>query len=182
MTIKNQEARLYTTPPAEPRSPREMQVYQFLDRMQIPYERLDHEATASYTVCNTVEQQLGIQISKNLFLCTRKKDRYYLLMLPGTKQFVSKEVSAQLGSSRLSFGNPEDLEQLLNVLPGSVSVFGLLFDKEKKVQLLIDRDIVNSRYVGCHPCENTSSLKIKTKDLLEILLPEMGYTPIVIDL
>ena len=161
---------------------KEMAVYELLDNLNIPYLRLDHEVTASVEACHDVDRILGIHICKNLFLCNAQKTDFYLLMMPGDKKFKTKELSAQIHSARLSFAGPEYMEEFLNISPGSVSVIGLMNDGNKRVRLLIDRDILQDEYVGCHPCVNTSSLKIKTEDILNKFLPYVEHDYTVVDL
>jgi hypothetical protein len=91
------------------------------------------------------------------------------------------KLSKQIGSSRLSFATAEDLEQLLGVQPGSASVLGLLNDKEHRVILVLDRAVAESRWFGCHPCRNTSSLRLRTEDVLEKFLPHTGHVPLVVE-
>ena len=165
-----------TRPSPEGRLEKEMAVYDLLEQLDIPYERLDHEVTATVEACHDVDKLLGIHICKNLFLCNSQRTAFYLLMMPGEKKFVTKDISKQIGSARLSFAEAEYMERILNITPGSVSVMGLMNDKEHKVQLLIDSDILKDEYIGCHPCINTSSLKLKTSDILEKFLHYTGHT------
>lgn len=154
---------------------KEIRVYDLLDKLGIEYRRVDHEHADTMDDCDEISKALGIFICKNLFLCNRQKTNFYLLMMPGDKPFKTKELSSQLGVSRLSFAAPEDMERLLDITPGSVSIMGLMNDTGNAVRLLIDRDILNSEYLGCHPCINTSSLKIKTSDIFEKFLPAVGH-------
>ena len=103
-------------------------------------------------------------------------------MIPGDKKFLTKDLSAQINSARLSFAGEEEMQKYLDIMPGSVSVLGLMNDKENAVQLLIDSDVLQSEFVGCHPCMNTSSLRMKTKDLMEKVIPAMRHEPIVVRL
>lgn len=171
-----------TRPSPEGRLEKEMAVYDLLEKLNISYERLDHEVTATVETCHDVDKLLGIHICKNLFLCNSQRTAFYLLMMPGEKKFVTKDISKQIGSARLSFAEAEYMEQLLNITPGSVSIMGLMNDKEHKVQLLIDSDILKDEYIGCHPCINTSSLKLKTNDILEKFLPYTGHTYTEVDI
>lgn len=159
---------------------KEMAVYDLLEKLEIPYLRLDHKEAASVEACHNVDEVLGIHICKNLFLCNSQKTDFYMLMMPGDKKFKTKELSAQIHSARLSFAGPEYMEEFLNISPGSVSVMGLMNDSGRRVRLLIDKDILRDEYVGCHPCVNTSSLKIKTEDILNKFLPyvEHDYTAV----
>lgn len=154
----------------EGRLAKEIQTYDLLDSLQIPYERVDHEALNTMEACADVDRLLQSTICKNLFLCNRQKTKYYLLMMPGDKPFKTKELSAQIGSARLSFAPPEDMEALLNLTPGSVTVMGLMYDQKNKVQLLVDEDVLDGEYFGCHPCINTSSIKLRTEDVFNKFL------------
>ena len=157
------------------RLPKEMAVYELLEKLEIPYLRLDHEVTASIEDCHNVDQLLGIHICKNLFLCNTQKTDFYLLMMPGEKKFKTKELSSQIGSARLSFAGPEFMEEFLDITPGSVSVMGLMNDIDNHVQLLVDEDILQSEYFGCHPCINTSSLRVKTSDIFQTFLQAVHH-------
>ena len=139
------------------------------------YERIDHEPAMTMEDCKEVDQLLEAVICKNLFLCNRQKTAFYLLMIPDTKVFHTKDLSAQIGSARLSFAKPEYMDEFLDITPGSVSVMGLMNDKEHRVQLLIDEDVLDGEYIGCHPCINTSSIRFKVKDLIEKVIPAMGH-------
>lgn len=157
------------------RLPKEVRTYDRLDSLGIEYTRLDHEAIYTVEGCDEVDRLLDITICKNLFLCDRKKQNFYLLMLPGNKKYEARVFSKVAMSSRLSFAPEEYMEKYLDITPGSVSVLGLMNDVENKVRLYIDRDILEDEYLGCHPCVNTSSLKIKMKDILEKFLPSTGH-------
>ena len=156
---------------------KEIRVYDFLDKLSVTYQRVDHEAAMTMEACEEIDRTLGddTAICKNLFLCNRQKTAFYLLMIPDTKVFHTKDLSAQIGSARLSFAKPEYMEEFLDITPGSVSVMGLMNDKEHRVQLLIDEDVLDGEYIGCHPCINTSSIRFKVKDLIEKVIPAMGH-------
>ena len=154
---------------------KEIRTYDLLDRLGVKYERIDHEPAMTMEDCKEVDQLLEAVICKNLFLCNRQKTAFYLLMIPDTKVFHTKDLSAQIGSARLSFAKPEYMEEFLDITPGSVSVMGLMNDKEHRVQLLIDEDVLDGEYIGCHPCINTSSIRFKVKDLIEKVIPAMGH-------
>ena len=154
---------------------KEIRTYDLLDRLGVEYERIDHEPAMTMENCKEVDQLLEAVICKNLFLCNRQKTAFYLLMIPDTKVFHTKDLSAQIGSARLSFAKPEYMEEFLDITPGSVSVMGLMNDKEHRVRLLIDEDVLDGEYIGCHPCINTSSIRFKVKDLIEKVIPAMGH-------
>ena len=159
----------------EGRSNKEIRTYDFLDSLDVAYDRIDHEPAMTMEVCEEIDRVLEATICKNLFLCNRQQTDFYLLMMPGDKPFKTKDLSAQIGSSRLSFATAEAMEKYLDITPGSVSVLGLINDTEHKVRLLIDSDVLEGEYIGCHPCINTSSLRIKTKDMMEKIIPATGH-------
>ena len=163
---------------------KEIRVYDFLDKLGIQYQRIDHEAAMTMEACEEIDRALGdnTTICKNLFLCNRQETDFYLLLMPGDKPFKTKDLSAQIHSARLSFAKPEYMEKYLDITPGSVSVLGLMNDSEKKVQLLIDEDVMKEPYFGCHPCINTSSLKFTTEDLMQKIIPALEHEPITVAL
>ena len=161
---------------------KEQRCYALLDKLRIPYARVDHEHADTIEACEAVEQVLGEKICKNLFLCNRQKTQFYLLMLEGEKVFKTKDLSKQLGVARLSFADPADMKKYLDITPGSVSVLGLMNDTENAVQLVIDKPVLEDERFGCHPVINSSTLAISTKDLTEKLLPAVHHEAIIVDL
>ena len=153
---------------------KENSVYNFLESLKITFNRVDHEPAMTMEICAEIDKVLGATICKNLFLCNRQQTDFYLLMMPNDKPFKTKNLSQQIGSARLSFAEAEHMEKYLDVTPGSVSVLGLMNDVENAVTLLIDEDVLKGEFFGCHPLINTSSLKIKTTDLIEKIIPALG--------
>ena len=164
------------------RLPKEIRCYDLLDSLGVAYQRIDHAPAMPMEACEEIDRTLDAVICKNLLLCNRQRTRFYLLMLPGDKHFKTSVLSKEIGSSRLSFASAEDMEALLDITPGSVSVLGLMNDRESRVELLMDADVVKGEYFGCHPCINTSSLRLKMQDLLEVILPAMGHAPRMVTL
>lgn len=162
------------------RLPKEVRCYDLLDSLGVNYQRIDHEAAMTMEACAAIDEVLDAVICKNLLLCNRQCTALYLLMLAGDKHFKTSTLSKAIGSSRLSFAPPEYMQQFLDITPGSVSVLGLMNDRENHVQLLIDEDVLNGEFFGCHPCINTSSLRIATCDLMEKILPAMSHIPRVV--
>ena len=161
---------------------KEIRVYDLLDSLGIAYERTDHEEANTMEACLAIDRVLETVICKNLFLCNRQNTKFYLLMMPGDKPFKTKDLSAQIGSSRLSFADAQAMERYLDIKPGAVSVMGLMNDKDDRVQLLIDKPVLEYDTLGCHPCVSTSSLRLKTEDVMNIFLPAVHHAPIVVDL
>lgn len=161
---------------------KEIRVYDLLDSLGIDYQRIDHEAAMTMEACAAVDEALEATICKNLLLCNRQQTEFYLLMMPGDKPFKTSELSKKIGSSRLSFAPGEFMERFLDITPGSLSVLGLMNDRENRVQLLIDEEILAGTYIGCHPCINTSSLRLKTEDVLKKILPATSHAPRMVTL
>ena len=192
---------------------KEIRTYDLLDRLGVHYERIDHEAAMTIEACVDIDKALGTEICKNLFLCNRQETKFYLLMMPGNKKFSTKDLSAQIGSARLSFAKAEYMEAYLDITPGSVSVMGLMNDHDNHVQLLIDTDLLSETQTeentasaepepgredtaggsissripdtvlfGCHPCINTSSMRLKVRDLVEVILPAIHHEPVYVKL
>ena len=164
------------------RLPKEIRSYDLLDSLGVTYQRIDHEAAMTMEACAAIDEILDATICKNLLLCNRQCTDFYLLMIPGNKTFKTSVLSKQIGSSRLSFAGAEYMEQFLDITPGSVSVLGLMNDHEGRVQLLVDEDVLKGEFFGCHPCINTSSLRLRTKDLIEKIIPAMGHEMRIVSL
>ncbi len=176
------------------RAPRERRVYDLLDSLGIQYDRIDHLPADTMEVCATIDETFGRMtlddfqnadadakthpiICKNLLLCNRPRTHFFLLMMPGSKPFHTKDITSQIECGRLSFATADDMLQMLDIIPGSVSAMGLMNDHERRVQLLIDRDVTRSDYFGCHPCVNTSSLRLRLSDLTDKILPHINHLP-----
>lgn len=166
------------------RQDREIRAYAFLDRLGVEYDRTDHpdEPASTMEVCEKIDAVLNVRICKNLFLCNRQKTAFYLLIMPGDKPFKTKELSKQMNISRLSFADETFMKDLLDVSPGSVSVLGLMNDADRRVQLVIDEDVLKEDFFGCHPCVNTSSIRFRTSDLTETIIPALHADPIIVHL
>lgn len=164
------------------RTEMEQRSFALLEELNISYTYVDHEPALTMEDCKEIDGTLGVSMCKNLVLCNRQKTDYYLLLMPGDKVFKTKELSSQINAARLSFASGEAMEELLGVLPGSASVLGLLKDTEGKVQLLIDKDLLQEKYFGCHPCKNTSSTRFATEDLLTLILPRVKHEYIAVEL
>ena len=168
--------------PQNSRIEKETRCYDFLGKLNIEYDRVDHSPADDMETCLEIEKVLGAPICKNLFLCNRQQTQFYLLMMPGDKVFKTKELSGQIGSARLSFANAEYMEKYLDITPGSVSVLGLMNDSENAVVLIVDEDIKKKEYIVVHPCINTSTLKIKTSDMFDKITDALGHNYMTVNL
>lgn len=172
----------FTAPPQGGRCQRELETFALLERLGISYTRVEHDPADTIADCVPIEAALGVAICKNLFLCNRQKTEFYLLAMPGDKPFQTKEVSRQLGVARLSFAPSELMEEYFGCPPGSASVLGLAYDTSHRVRLLMDRETYEAEWIGCHPCKNDGTLRIRTRDLLECFFPHTGHQITVLDL
>ena len=164
------------------RIPQEQACYALLDSLSIPYDRIDHAPAFTMEACAAIDCIFGTKMCKNLFLRNSNGSAFYLLLMPGDKPFKTKELSAQIQSTRLSFADENHMREYLDLTPGSVTVMGLANDRESRVQLLIDRDVYEQEYFCCHPCINTSSIRLRTADLMERFLPAVHHTPRLVTL
>lgn len=167
----------------EGRLEKEIKTYDLLDSLEIKYERVDHEAADTMEACAAIDKILApAVICKNLFLCNAQKTKFYLLMIKEDKKFKTKEISSQINSSRLSFAPAEYMEEFLHITPGSVSVMGLMNDIDNNVRLLVDEDVLKEELFGCHPCINTSSIRLKVEDVFEKFLPATHHDYTIVKL
>lgn len=164
------------------RMTKELECYDLLDSLGVVYERVDHEPAAGMEICDEIDKSLNAEICKNLLLTNKQQTLFFLLMIPAHKRFKTKDLSPQLGCARLSFASGQQMEELINCTPGSASVLGLMHDAANKVQLLVDEEVLASEYVGCHPCINTSSLRIRTADVFGPILDAMHHNYISVRL
>ena len=178
----NIDPKVYTGRPTHEENPEKRAIYDKLDQLGISYIRVEHDHADTMEDCLLIEAQLKARICKNLFLCNRQQTDFYLLMLPDDKVFKTKFLSAALGVSRLSFADEKYMLEFLDITPGSVSVMGLMNDKGGKVKLVIDNEVIKGEYIGCHPCINTSSIRFKTSDFIEKIIPALNHEPVFIDL
>lgn len=169
---------------ADNRLAKEKRCYDLLDSLGIEYYRCDHPDANADTMeaCLEIDAILEATVCKNLFLCNRQHTEFYMLMMPGDKPFKTKEISSQINSARLSFASAEEMEAFLDITPGSVSIMGLMNDKDNRVKLLVDKDVLVGEFLGCHPCINTSSLKLRTSDAFGPLLKAMHHDMTVVTL
>ncbi|MEG0792932.1 MAG: prolyl-tRNA synthetase associated domain-containing protein [Lachnospiraceae bacterium] len=173
---------IYTTPPVDSRIPLETTVYQTLDKLKIPYQRVDNDSVSSMEDCVEIDRALGVEIRKSIFLCNQKKTSFYLLISPAGKPFDTAAFSKKTGCSHVSFASPELMEKHLGTSPGSATVMGLMNDEDDYVQLLVDKEVADAEWFGCNPGINTSHIKIKTKQLLNVFLPHIRHRARIVEL
>lgn len=173
--------KLFTVAP-EDLSDGEKGVYEKLSELGIPFEGVKHQEAWTIEDCLNIEKVLNVSICKNLFLHNSNKSRLYLLILPGSKKFFTKDLSKQINSTRMSFAGEDLMQKYLRVSPGYVSALGLIYDTDAEITFLVDRDLLSEEYLGFHPCMNTSTIKIKTDDLLNNFIPATKHTITYVEL
>lgn len=155
---------------------KEIRIYDLLDQLGIAFDRIDHRAVATMEDCDDIDAALApAVICKNLFLCNKKKTQFYLFLIEGAKRYNASELSKQLGCSRLSFAPAEYMEQFMDITPGSASVMGLMNDTGNKIQLIVDEDVLHAEFFSCHPCINTSSIRLKSTDVFETFVEAVHH-------
>ena len=159
----------------------EYEVFAFLERSGADYTWLSHGEKFAVSEYEEVCRALQIKIIRNIFL-ENKKGELYLLMIHADKKFVTKEVSRSVGSSRLQFASADLLMQTMRSEPGGVSNLALIFDTQKRVQLVVDRDLLDAPYMGMVPASRTKSLRMTPKDWLEKVVPAMQHEAMIIDI
>ena len=173
---------VFTTAPQQASCEAAARAFALLDELGIPYSRVEHDCADTMEDCAAISDVLGTRICKNLVLCNRQKTDFYLLTMPEDKPFLTKDLSHQIGSSRLSFAPGEMMEELIGCTPGSASILGLMNDTAHRVRLIMDRDTYEAEWFGCHPCKNDGSLKCRTADLLQKFLPHTGHEVTIVEL
>jgi len=173
---------IFNSKPDDDRIQVELDTYNVLQKLDIPFTGVDHEEAMTMEDLHAVENVLDVKVSKNLLLCNTQKTKFYMLVMPADKKFLTKNLSQQINSARLSFADGVYMEKFLNITPGSLSIFGLMYDKDNNVQLVIDKDVLENEHFGCHPCINTSTLKIKTSDIMSVFLSLTNHEPIMVEL
>ena len=175
-------SQVFTKHPETTATQKEMDSYLFLESNGVEYIRAEHDEAATIELCEEIEKVIDAKICKNLLLCNRQQTKFYMLLIPGDMVFKTKYLSAQINSARLSFAGGDKMEELLNVTPGSLTVLSLMYDKNKEVELLIEKNVFKEKYFGCHPCVNSATVRFLTADLKEKVLPALGREYIVVDL
>ena len=156
-------------------------IFEFLDAHGIAYERHDHEAVFTVEAQDAIQAHINGIKTKNLFLRDQPGKRHVLIVAGARKAVDLKAAGDMIGAKRLGFASAERMAKHLGVTPGAVSVFGLVNDSGRAVELIMDRDVWESELVRAHPLVNTSTIVV-TKEGLRSFLKATGHEPLVIDL
>lgn len=142
-------------------------LFEILDKLEIKYELLEHEAVYTVDEAKELDNMLDGIGCKNLFL-TNKKGKYFLVMIHEDKRANIKKIESLVDCKHLSFGKEEDLKEVLGLEAGSCTPLGIVNDKENKVVLVFDKDLVDKK-VLCHPNKNTATLSLEFSDLIKFI-------------
>lgn len=148
---------------------REKIVYEMFDKLGIVYKKYEHKAV--YTIEEAKELNIDMpgRHCKNIFICDRKKRSFFLIILPEDKKLDFRIIENKLSYKGLRFAPEEMLHKYLGVEAGSVTPFGLINDIGKKVEVIVDKDIITADYVSFHPNVNTSTVTIAVEDFNKFL-------------
>ena len=152
-------------------------VYAALERLAIPFGRIDNDPAVTMEDCIAIDQALGVPTVKTLLLCNRQQTMFYLYVMPGDKPFSTKDFGAALQISRVSFAPAEMLQEFLGTEVGATTPLSLVSDTENRVRLIIDKAAVAPESVGCPDGTTTCYMRIRTADLLEKFIPATNHTP-----
>jgi Ala-tRNA(Pro) deacylase len=165
------------SPPASFCTPLQKKTYETLTDLSIPYERVTTDEAIKMEDCIQINQKLDMKMVKTLFLCNRQQTHFFLFMTTAEKPFNSKAFSERLGISRVSFAPTHQLEDKLGVKIGAATVFGILMDTNRAVQVVLDEDVVNEEWYGCSDGTTTGYMKIKTKHVVYDFLTYAKHMP-----
>lgn len=147
----------------------EQKVYDVLNELNITYTRYEHEPVYTIEELDKVDIDFKGAHCKNLFTRNRKGDIHYLIVVEESKKVDLKKLSEQIGSTPLSFASEERLFKHLGLKPGAVSPFGIINNEDKKVKVIIDKDLEKLEYIGAHPNVNTATVVLSFSDLQKFL-------------
>lgn len=165
-----------TTVPEHFSTPLQELVYRTLTRLSIPFQRVENDPAVTMEDCQAIDDRLQMQTVKTLFLCNRQQTAFYLFVTPGDKPFRTKDFSSALGISRVSFASPEQLERLMGTVVGSATVFSALLASAREVRVVFDRVLADSEWYGCTDGTTTGYMKLRTRDVIDRLLPYTAHT------
>ena len=165
------------TAPAEFVNDTQRQVYAALERLEIPFGRIDNDPAVTMEDCIAIDQALGVPTMKTLLLCNRQQTVFYLYVMPGDKPFSTKDFGAALQISRVSFAPADKLHEFLGTEVGATTPLSLVADPENRVRLIIDKAAVTPDSIGCPDGTTTCYMRLRTADLLDKYIPETGHEP-----
>ncbi len=144
-------------------------VYNILNRLAIKYDIHEHPPLDTIDIALKYWKDIDAVHCKNLFFRNHKGNKHYLVIIKDTTPFSIHSLEKKLKQGKLTFGSEKRLIKYLDLLPGSVSPFGLINDTEQHVHLFLDEQLQNAKLISFHPNDNTASLVIKYDDFIKYL-------------
>ena len=145
-------------------------IYELIKNKNIWYEITEHQAVFNMQELAQIKVPYPERDAKNLFIRDDKKRNYYLITVKGDKKVDLKEFRRNNNTRPLTFTSSEDLMEILNLIPGAVTPLGVLNDKERKVIVFMDEFFKEEpSIIGIHPNDNTATIWLYTKDLIDII-------------
>ncbi len=174
---------LKNTPPERCSTELQKKIYETFAKLNIPYERVDTDPAITMDLCLLIDEKIGIKIVKTLFLCNRQQTEFYLFATRGDKPFVTKDFSRALGISRVSFAPSDKLLSMMGTVVGATTVLSALLDMdaEKKVKIILDKEVTDSEWYGCSDGTVNGYIKVKLKYILEDFFNYTGHKPLIIN-
>lgn len=172
----------YASAPAEYQNDLQREVYETLEKLSIPYYRVDTDEAITMEDCVAIAEKLNTPVVKTLLLCNRQQTDFYLFVTTSDKPFSTKNFSRAMEISRVSFASPEQLESMLGTKVGSASVLSLLHDPQHRVHLVMDRQALIEPWYGCSDTTTTGYMKLVTDELLHTFLPYVDHLPTIINI
>jgi len=156
--------------------------YAALNKLGIPFERVDTDPAISMEDCSQIDKKLDMKTVKTLFLCNRQQTAFFLFITRADKPFITKDFSSALEVPRVSFASEELLLRKLGVKIGAATIFGILLDKEHEVQVIFDKEVLGEKWYGCSDGTTTGYMKVETAKIFHAFLEFTGHTPRVIEI
>jgi Ala-tRNA(Pro) deacylase len=172
---------IQTKAPSHFQTQLQKKVYETLEKLQIPFERVDTDEVITMEDCAAIGEKLHMNMVKTLFLCNRQQTDFYLFITIGNKPFRSKDFSNMLGISRVSFAPAEQMELMLGTKIGAATVFSSLLDTENQVRIVFDKEVLAEKWYGCSDGTTTGYMKLQTEDICKKFLPFTNHTLSVIE-
>ncbi len=156
------------------------ELFALLDRLGIEHSTVTHPAFFTVEEGRLWHDSIPGRHCKNLFVKDRKGG-VWLVVMPGDKRADLGKLEKTVGAPRFSFARPDVLQEVLELTPGSVTPFGLINDRQRRVTVILDQDMLDSEWLNFHPLHNAASTTLRSADLVRFVRA-LGYDPIIVRL
>lgn len=157
-------------------------IYLLLEKLGIDFTRVENEPAVSMEDCKNIDKAFGEETIKTIFLTNRQKTKFYLLSMPASKPFITKDFGSALEIPRVSFADGELLLEMLGTPHGAATPLSIIRDEENKILMVIDEDIMKKEKLVVTDSTLHGYICLKGKDLVEKFLPVSGHQPILVKL